>query len=132
MADLVHLSQSTGPDPQLSTHLATKNYTDASRGDVTINPRTGGYTLVLGDRGGMVEVNSASTATVTVPSNASVAFPLSTVVRVRKTGTGNVNIVGAVGVTIDWASSSTISTRYTIAEIHKNASDHWFGMLVGA
>jgi hypothetical protein len=131
VADLVHLSPTSGPAPTLDGHFATKSYVDAGRTDMAINARTANYTLVLADRGKCVEVSSTSTTTVTVPTNATVAFPVGTVIRVRKTNTGNVSVQGAGGVTIDWASVFTISTRYAMAEIHKVGADQWRGVLLG-
>ena len=132
MADLTILSRSTGPDPTLSTHYATKSYVDAGRNDMEINARTASYTLILADRGKCVEVSSTSATTVTVPLNSSVAFPIGTVIRVRKTNTGNVAVQGAGGVTINWASTFTITTQYAMAEIHKVGADQWRGVLLGS
>ena len=132
MADLTILSPVAGADPTLTTHLATRNYVDAARSDRAINARTASYTLVSGDRGKVIEVSSTSATTVTVPTNATVAFPVGTIIRVRKTNTGNVAVTGASGVTIDWASTSTVVTRYTLAEIHKVGADQWRGVLLGS
>ena len=46
-------------------------------GEVTaINTQTGTtYTLALADKGKIVEMNNASANTLTIPTNASVAFP---------------------------------------------------------
>lgn len=132
MADLSITGPVTAPDPTLAAHVATKNYVDTTRGQSTSNLRTAGYTTSLSDAGKTVEVDATTTVTVTVPTNATVAYPLSTVLRIRKIGTGNVNVVGASGVTINWASSSTVSTRYTFAEIHKRGTDLWVGVLLGS
>lgn len=132
MADLTLLSPSSGPTPTLDAHLTTKAYVDAGRTDMAINARTASYTLVLGDRGKCVEVSSTSATTVTVPTNASVAYPIGTIVRVRKTNTGNVTVQGASGVTISWASTFTITTQWAMAEIHKRGADQWSGVLLGA
>lgn len=132
MADLPLLTPATGQTPTLGAHLVTKDYVDTTARNAPINARTTAYTLVLSDQGKVVEVNSASALQVTVPSNASVAFPVGTVIRVRKMGTGNVTVAGAVGVTINWASAFVISTRYTMAEIQKQASDTWVGVLLGS
>lgn len=132
MADLVHLSSASGPTPTLAGHFATKSYVDTTGNAMAINARTAAYTLVLGDGGKVVEVNSASALQVTVPTNATVAFPVGTLIRIRKTGTGNVTVAGATGVTIDWASAFVISTRWTMAEIHKRGVDQWTGVLIGS
>jgi hypothetical protein len=132
VADLVHLSQASGPEPQLGVHFATKNYVDTTGNAMAINARTAAYTLVFGDAGKIVEVNSASALQVTVPLNSTVAFPFGTLIRIRKTGTGNVTVAGASGVTINWASAFVISTQWTMAEIHKRGTDLWTGVLLGA
>lgn len=132
MADLTVLSPTAGQYPSATSHFATKLYVDTEARDLPINPRTATYTLALSDRGRCVHVNNAASTQITVPANATVAFPIGTVIRIRKTGTGNVPVVGAAGVVIDWASTSTIVTRYTLAEIHKDAADHWYGVLLGA
>lgn len=132
MADLPILSPVGGVTPTLDGHLTTKSHVDAGREDMSINVRTASYTLVSADRGKCVEVSSTSATVVTVPANATVAFPIGTVIRVRKTNTGNVTVQGAGGVTIDWASTFTIVTRWTYAEIHKRGSDQWAGVLLGA
>jgi hypothetical protein len=128
VADLVHKSVTSGPDPQLPEHFATKNYVDGSRNDWQIFTFTGNVTLGLGSRGSVVHMNSSSATTVTVPANATVAYPVGTVIRIRKLGTGNVSIVGAGGVTINWVGgTSTVSTQYGLAEIHKISTDTWVG-----
>jgi hypothetical protein len=128
VADLVHKSLTTGPDPQLGEHFATKNYVDGARNDWGIFTFTGNMTLGLGSRGSVIHMNSASVTTVTVPTNATVAFPVGAVVRIRKLGTGNVNIAGSGGVTINWVGgASSITAQYGTAEIHKIATDTWVG-----
>jgi hypothetical protein len=131
MADAKFLSQAAGPDPVLSGHYATKNYVDTAGRDWQVNGASVSFTLGLSDRGTVIQVNSSSGATVTVPTNATVAFPLGTVIRVRKIGTGNVTVAGASGVVINWVGGNfTISAQYGIAEIHKTGTDLWMGMLL--
>jgi hypothetical protein len=131
VADLVHKSVTSGPDPQLAEHFATKGYTDASRNDWQIFTFTSNVTLGLGSRGSVVHMNSASATTVTVPANATVAYPVGTVIRIRKLGTGNVTVAGAGGVTINWVGGNfTITAQYGMAEIHKTVTDTWYGMLL--
>lgn len=131
MADLVHLSQSTGPEPQLSAHLATKNYVDTTHNYVSLNTITGDATLSLSVE--MLRVNASSAATITVPANATVAFPVGARRWVRRVGTANVSVVGAGGVTINWPlGAATITTQYVLAELVKVGTDTWDGVLLGA
>jgi hypothetical protein len=122
----------SAPDPTAAVHVATKNYVDTTRGQSTSNLRTANYTLSLSDAGRVVEVNASTTTTVGVPTNATVAFPLGTVIRIRKIGTGDVIVSGTGSVVIDWASTFVVTTRYTVAEIHKRSADLWTGMLIGS
>jgi hypothetical protein len=132
VADIEHRTLTSAPEPVLAAHVATKNYVDVVRNDWSIVALTGSATLIVSDRGKVVAVDSSSATTITVPLNSSVGFPLHTVIRVRKMGTGNVTVAGAGGVTINWAGAFVISTRYTMAEIQKLGTDLWVGMLIGA
>lgn len=54
---------------------------------VSINPQTGtSYTLVLADQSKMVTMNNGSANTLTVPTNASVALPVGTLINVTQLG----------------------------------------------
>lgn len=128
MADLPLLSPATGQTPTLDAHLATKGYVDTTRNAAGLRTVTAGTTLVTGDAGGVVQVNATTTQTVTVPANASVAHPVNTRAWVRKVGTGNVTVVGATGVTVNWVGGNfTVSAQYASAELHKVATDTWVG-----
>ena len=49
---------------------------------ITVNAQTGAYTLVLTDANKAVEVTTASAVNLTIPTDASVAFPVGTVIEV--------------------------------------------------
>ena len=59
------------------------------------------YTLALTDAETLVRFTNASTATVTIPTNASVAFPVGTVINLFPEGAGGIILAAAGGVTID-------------------------------
>jgi hypothetical protein len=96
-----------------------------------INTQTGiSYTLVLGDSGQMVTLNNASSITLTVPTNASVAFPVGTEVDLTQLGAGQVSVAGSGGVTIDsYSGYLKIAGQYAGATLKKIATDTW--ILVG-
>lgn len=130
MADLVHLSLASGVTPTLDGHLTTKSYVDGSRSQATVSTVTGNTTLSLAAE--VVRANSASGITITTPLNSSVAFPVGTRRWVRKIGTGNVSVVGAGGVTINWPGGNFIlTTQYAVAELLKVGTDTWDGVLIG-
>lgn len=95
-------------------------------GVASINQQTAGYTLVLSDAGRVIEVNSGSNVTVTVPTNAAVAFAVGATVVVTRKGAGEVTIAGSGGVTLRSADSRLkIGKQYAAAAIVKIATDEW-------
>ena len=98
------------------------------------NTSTGtSYTLTLNDAGKVLPISNASANTVTVPLNASVAFPTGAVVTLVQTGAGQTSITGSVGVTIQSENSKLkLKAQYATAGLLKTDTDTWvaFGNLV--
>jgi hypothetical protein len=94
---------------------------------VNINFQTGtSYTLVLTDAGQWVAINNANANTVTIPTNATVAFPVGTKITIQKYGAGNTTIQAASGVTLrDPNNAATITTQYDVRVIVKTGTDEW-------
>lgn len=97
-----------------------------------VNAQTGtSYTLVIGDQNDVVTMNNASANTLTIPTNASVAFPTGTKVEVWMLGAGTTTIAGATGVTLQGnggsasAGSCDIQTRYAGATLTKIDTNTW-------
>lgn len=88
-----------------------------------LNDQTGTtYTLVLTDAGKTVTLNNASAVTVTVPTNASVAYETGTCIYFTNKGAGVVTISAAGGVTLN--NSSTIA-QYASCYIQKLDTNTW-------
>ena len=85
------------------------------------------YTLVIGDRGQIVTMSNSSANTVTIPTNASVAFDVGSVVTVIQIGAGVTTIEGATGVTVNGTSAGSvdISAQYQGVSLLKIATDTW-------
>ena len=85
------------------------------------------YTLVIGDRGQIVTISNSSANTVTIPTNASVAFDVGSVVTVIQIGAGVTTIEGATGVTVNGTSAGSvdISAQYQGVSLLKIATDTW-------
>lgn len=98
---------------------------------VTTNAQTGTtYTLALSDRGKVIELNNASAITLTVPTNASVAFPTGTRIDLIQTGAGQVTISPSGGVTVNAkGSANKITGQWSGATLIKRATDTW--VLIG-
>jgi len=94
---------------------------------VTTNTQTGSYTLVLTDRNKIVEIDNAATRTVTVPTNATIAFPIGTQIMIARSGTGDVEISASSGVTINASNANYfLQYQYSGATLIKKSTDEWW------
>lgn len=92
-----------------------------------VNTQTGNYTLVLSDKAKEVRMNVASSNTLTVPPNSSVAFPVGTVITVSQYGIGPTSLVEGSGVTIRTSAGQlTIPKQYAVAALRKIGTDEWY------
>lgn len=93
--------------------------------DVPVNAKSAAYTLALSDRGKDIYTNS----TVTIPTNANVAFPVGTVIMITSSIAGDITINPASGVTLRWEGDGATGQRtlenYGSARIHKKATNTW-------
>ena len=96
---------------------------------LTTNAQTDSYTLVLSDAGKLVEIGKATAATLTIPTNATVAFPVGTKIDILQTGAGQVTVAGA-GVTINATPGLKLSAQWAAATLVKRATDTW--VLIGS
>lgn len=94
------------------------------------------YTLALADASGALTLLShGSAGTVTVPLNATVAFPVGSVVRVAQAGAGQFTVTAADGVTITTAKAGLVTAAAgAMVMLVKVATDTWYatGDLVAA
>jgi hypothetical protein len=111
------------PSASYSTVLARL---DALTTSVVATTQSGSsYTLALVDAGTVVEFTNAGAVALTVPTNASVAFPIGSVVGILQYGAGQVTISGA-GVTLRSAGARLKTTvQYSAVWLRKRATDEW-------
>ena len=96
----------------------------------TISQKTASYTLAaLTERDAMIEMNSASATTLTVPTNATVAYPVGTSIDVLRVGAGAVDVAAAAGVTINATPGLKLRAQWSSATLIKRSTDTW--VLVG-
>lgn len=93
--------------------------------EIAIADKTASHTLVLGDAGKYVRMNVGSGNDLTVPTNASVAFPVGTVIQIRQVGAGQTTVVAASGVTINSAETLKLRKQGSSAALIKVATDEW-------
>lgn len=97
-----------------------------SLGLVGFSTQTGNYTLVLADSGTVIEMNSATGLSLTIPPNSSVAFAVGTTVEIFQYGAGQVTIVAGAGVTLRSPSGRVVTaTQYASVMLRKRAADEW-------
>lgn len=92
----------------------------------TINEQTGtAYTLALGDS--KVTMDNAGANALTIPDNATEAFPVGTIIGVSMVGAGTTTVQGATGVTVNGVSGggAEILAQYTGVTLTKLAADVW-------
>lgn len=102
----------------------------------TITTNTGDYTAVLNDQYQSLEImNKATAIAFKIPTNASVAFPVGTVITVLNIGAGTCTISAVTPGTTTVLSAGAVAasptlTQYKSAACIKTATDTWY--VVGA
>jgi hypothetical protein len=88
--------------------------------------KTSSYTLdalTLIDE--VIEVDSSSATTITIPTNATLAWPVGASVDILQVGTGQVTIAAAGGVTLNFTPGNKLRTRWSSCTIMKRGTDSW-------
>ena len=96
------------------------------------NAQTGtSYTLVLTDVAKVISLTNAAAITLTVPTNASVAFPIGTQILLYQGGAGQVTISSSATIRSQ-GSKLKLFGQYAVGGLLKVATDEWvaFGNLV--
>jgi hypothetical protein len=93
----------------------------------TVSEKTDSYTLVLSDVGKTIHMNKATANTLTIPPNASVAWPVGGWVNVVQTGAGVTEIQGDTGVTVNGVSAgdANIAAQWGGVTLQKTATNTW-------
>lgn len=111
--------------------IVTANLTDERRvmraldTVIFINTQTVDYTLTSDDAGAIVEMNKATAINLTVPPNASVAFPTGTQITLTQYGAGQLTVVAGAGVTIRTPDTLKLSEQYAMATLYKRGTNEW-------
>jgi hypothetical protein len=101
--------------------------------NLSLNAQTGTtYTFVLGDNGKLVTASNASAQTYSIPTNASVAYPIGTQINIIAIGAGQVTIQATTSGTTTVASTGgtaaapKLRAQYSSATLIKAATDLWY------
>ncbi len=92
----------------------------------TVNAQSGTtYTPVLGDANNRITLNNASAITLTIPTNASVAFPVGTGIDLIQLGVGQVTVVAAGGVTLNHTPGPKLRVQYSGGSLIQVSANNW-------
>ena len=84
--------------------------------------QTADYTLALTDAGQVVPMDKSGAANLTVPTNASVAFPVGTILWVYNMSADDVTVAGDTGVTVRNAGAVS---QYAEVSLRKRDTNEW-------
>ena len=118
----------TTPDVTLTNTATLTNKTlTAPVINISINPQTVAYELVLADNGKMVEVSSASAITLSIPTNANQAFATGAQITILQTSTGQVTIAATTPgtTTVNGTPGLKLRAQWSSAVCIKRATDSW-------
>jgi len=116
--------------------LTNKTLTTPTLDDAKINlgfdAETASYTAVLANNSQVVTMDNASANTFSIPTNASVAFPIGTQINVLQIGAGQTTIQAVTSGTTTINSTGATATapklraRYSVATCLKAGTDLWY------
>jgi hypothetical protein len=110
------------------TYIASAATWNAKADKTTLpSTRTASLTLALADAGTLLVMNNTGNATVTIPLNSSVAFPIGTSVNAISINTGLVTFAATAGVTILSADGAlNLRTLGASGTAYKAGTDTWY------
>jgi hypothetical protein len=96
--------------------------------DSTIDTKTSNYTLVLTDKNKFIEMNVGSANTVSVPTDASVNFPIGSQINITQYGSGKTQVVAVTSGTTSIRSTpgQFLRAQYSSATLVKRAANEWY------
>jgi hypothetical protein len=92
---------------------------------VIFNTQTTDYTPVFSDIDKWITITSSTAKNLTVPTNASVPFPIGISFQVQRGGTGTLTIVPAGGVTVHNGIGYKLAGQWSVATLVKSGTDAW-------
>lgn len=96
--------------------------------DSTIDTKTANYVLALTDKNKFIEMNVGSANTVSVPTDASVNFPIGSQINITQYGTGKTQVIAVTPGTTSIRSTpgAFLRDRYSSATLIKRAANEWY------
>ena len=115
----------------VNTDVSTTAAIDLGKlADATIDEQVASYTLVLTDKNKFIKMSVGTANTVTVPTNASVAFPVGSQIHIIQYGSGKTQVIPVSGtVTLYATPGAYLRAQYSSATLLKCDTNIW--MLMG-
>jgi len=108
------------------THTNTVHTAVNALSVVPVSSVTSSRDLGLADCGELLQCSSSSAIVLTIPANATVAFPIGAVISVARWGTGSVTVTAASGVTLrNAALAATLRVQYSVGTLQKVGTNEW-------
>lgn len=92
-----------------------------------VSSKTSSYTLTQSDANTILQLSASSATTITVPTDASVAFDNGTQIMIVQTGAGQVTVAAATPATtsVNGANGLTTASQYSIISLIKTSTNNW-------
>lgn len=104
----------------------TIQYSAGVRSLTIFEEKTASYTLdSTSYQDWVIEMNSSSPVTFTIPTNANLAWPIGASMDILQTGTGQVTISPDTGVTLNYTPGNKLRTQWSSCTIMKRGTDSW-------
>jgi hypothetical protein len=88
--------------------------------------KSNSYTLsAQSERDSLIEVDSTSPVTITIPTNSAVAYPIGTTLDILGINTGLITIAGDSGVTVNSTPGLKLRTQWSSCTLFKRAENSW-------
>jgi hypothetical protein len=127
----IAIDTATTVDVSTAQTLTNKTLTDPKI-NLAFDAETASYTAVLANNGQVVTMNNGSANTFSIPTNASVAFPIGTQINVLQIGAGQTTIQAVTSGTTTIQSTGAsaaapkLRARYSMATCIKAGTDLWY------
>jgi hypothetical protein len=117
-------------DAKLASATAASTYAPILATTATPTFSSNAYTTVLADANKVLLASNSSVAgTITVAANSSVAYSIGTIITLVQTGSGQISIAAAGGVTINsYGAQLKLSGQYASAQLIKTGTDTWLAI----
>jgi hypothetical protein len=92
---------------------------------VKLKEKLANHILQKSDAGYLIQMNSLSSNSVTVPPDSSVAFEPGTKIEIMQINSGETQIIAGSGVSLNYSIGTKISGQWGLATLIKRSADSW-------